>query len=358
MIVVHVIPDYKKGGAEALVQELKNRKSKIEKRAIYFTATDHKPNCECKEIFLNVNPRNIFAIFKIRQEIKKILYETNDLIIHAHLTWPLFFVAIATVRLKVKLIYTEHSTFNKRRNLPLLKFLDLIAYSRYSSIVCISRACNDSLLKWLGSAYQKKIKTIDNGAKLKKFVIRQNIPKSKKLNLVSVGALKGLKGFETTIKSIQKIRNLIDSYTIVGEGLDLAKLQKLVHSLGLDDIVLFTGWSDFPEKYFYSSDIILVPSHWEGFGLVAVEGMSSGMPIIASNVPGLDYVAGKSHMSSILIDNFLDPDNWSSAIMLMHERLQTASSEMSIESRKHSEKFNIDKMINAYESLYLDLIKK
>ena len=95
------------------------------------------------------------------------------------------------------------------------------------------------------------------------------------------------------------LKSLISSYTIVGSGPDLEKLQYLSKACGVQDIVNFVGWSDNPGEYYRNSDILLIPSHWEGFGLVAVEGMSTGLPIIASNVEGLNEV-----VSSAYIDYF------------------------------------------------------
>ena len=200
--------------------------------------------------------------------MKNFLNKENNLIVHAHLTWPLFYVAVATIGLNVILIYTEHSTHNKRRNYPWLKFIERWVYSRYSIIIGISHGSTLALIKWLGKPFEKKIITINNGAELLPIVERKNLLSHSKLKLLSVGSLRSLKGFETTIKCLMSLKSLISSYTIVGSGPDLEKLQYLSKACGVQDIVNFVGWSDNPGEYYRNSDILLIPSHWEGFGLL------------------------------------------------------------------------------------------
>ena len=115
------------------------------------------------------------------------------------------------------------------------------------------------------------------------------------------------------------------------------------------------GWSDNPGEYYRNSDILLIPSHWEGFGLVAVEGMSTGLPIIASNVEGLNEVVSSQLISTILIDEFKDTLAWSNAIIQMKDKLTTSANEMASQSRKQAEKFDISTMLNAYDELYKTL---
>jgi glycosyltransferase involved in cell wall biosynthesis len=354
--VIHIVTSLKNGGAEVLVQKLLHFKTAdIKKGAIYFSCKDCATLDRSNEFCLGVASRNLFAVFKIRKELKKLLEVEDSVIVHAHLTWPLFYVALASIGLSVTLVYTEHSTHNKRRNCSLLKFIDRWAYTRYSKIIGISKATSSSLSKWLGNSFDKKIVTINNGAELFPLVSRDNLPAGNKLKLLSVGSLKSLKGFDTTIQSLQGVKDVVESYTIVGTGPDFEKLQALARACGVDDIVHFAGWTDNPESYYINADVLLIPSHWEGFGLVAVEGMSTGLPVIASNVDGLNEVVNANLSSVILIDEITNPMYWSNAIVMMREKLSTQASQMAIDSRNQAEKFDISKMLLAYDELYKTL---
>jgi D-inositol-3-phosphate glycosyltransferase len=73
---------------------------------------------------------------------------------------------------------------------------------------------------------------------------------------------------------------------------EMARLNKLRDELGLADIVTFLGKKEQTTlPYYYSAaDIVVVPSHYESFGMVALEAMACGTPVVASQVGGLAYL--------------------------------------------------------------------
>jgi D-inositol-3-phosphate glycosyltransferase len=73
---------------------------------------------------------------------------------------------------------------------------------------------------------------------------------------------------------------------------EMARLQKLCDDLGLDQTVLFLGKRDQDRlPYYYSAaEVLVMPSHYESFGMVALEAMACGTPVIASEVGGLAYL--------------------------------------------------------------------
>lgn len=78
--------------------------------------------------------------------------------------------------------------------------------------------------------------------------------------------------------------------TIVGSGSEEEKLKALVRSLGLERFVMFLSWGDLTEHY-ASADAVLVPSLYEGYGMVIIEALSAGIPVIATDV-GIAREAG------------------------------------------------------------------
>jgi D-inositol-3-phosphate glycosyltransferase len=74
--------------------------------------------------------------------------------------------------------------------------------------------------------------------------------------------------------------------------IEMARLKDLCESLGLDQSVVFLGKRDQDKlPYFYSAaDVLVMPSHYESFGMVALEAMACGTPVIASEVGGLAYL--------------------------------------------------------------------
>jgi glycosyltransferase involved in cell wall biosynthesis len=352
--LLNVCSDDKAGGAESIVNKLSGLEV-VKKKTVYFSKKSDGCDYDYDYVFFEINPRNPLVVFKLRRIFRKILKDYAGLVIHSHLTWPLYYVAIASLGLDIKLIFTEHSTYNKRRSYRFLRPLERYIYSRYHKIIGISDGASKELINWLGEDFNEKIMTIPNGAKLFSIKSRQNLPCKKKVNLLSVGSLKELKGFETTIKAISLCEDMISAYTIVGSGPDLDKLKSIAHSHGVLHKLVFTGWSDSLEQYYHDADILLIPSYWEGFGLVAVEGMSTGLPVIASNVSGLSEVASIDLSSVILIDNFKSHECWSNSIQKMILKLHDEADEMSAISRRQAEKFTLDNMLLSYHEIYKEM---
>jgi glycosyltransferase involved in cell wall biosynthesis len=355
VVVVQVCSSDNGGGAEKLVSKLLVDSGKIKnKYGIFFCKPSTQSNT-AKSKFFNESPRSFYNIIKLRINLKKIIrqHEGSRLIIHAHLTWPLFFVAVASIGLNATLIYTEHSTYNKRRGYPLFRWFDFLAYSRYSHVVCISDSVSSSLLSWLGPSYANRIQTIKNGSDFYKFIPRRNVAANQKIKLLSIGRLTFSKGFHTIIKSLKYIEEIVESYTIVGSGPEFNKLNDLAVEYGVEHKVHFAGWSSDIERFYHDADILLIPSHIEGFGLVAVEGMSTGLPIVCSNIIGLTEVVPDQLQSSLLVDDFEDPQAWSRSIKVMKNKLESCSTDIFVASREQSEKFSIDEMLSLYEELYV-----
>jgi glycosyltransferase involved in cell wall biosynthesis len=352
--VVNIISSLKGGGAETIINELdKIYSSKgINSYVIYFSG--QYDSTKKNYFFLDLNPRNPISIFYLRKIFKKILNTTNkEVVIHAHLTWPFFFTVLAVLGLKnIKLFFTEHSTTNNRRKIPFFYLFDRLFYSNYLKIVCISQGVYEKLVKWVGFKIKKRLKIIYNGSRLyslsKRTRTKNQLPK-----LISVGRLITIKNFSTTITAISKIKDDIESYTIIGEGPEQQKLETLIKSLKLENKVKLIGWKENIQKYFHKADIQLIPSLNEGFGLVAAEGMSTGLPVVASNIQGLTEVLGYQNLSITLVSEIDSSKEWAEKIYESINNLDIHGSDKIAKfSKQQVEKFTFNKMANEYLNMY------
>ncbi len=109
-----------------------------------------------------------------------------------------------------------------------------------------------------------------------------------------VGRIEPLKGIDILINAAAMLDSDVDCSVLIVGGDDstkvqLSKLRELAKLRGIDHRVAFTGAVDHDKLplYYNAADICVVPSHYESFGLVAVEAMASGLPVVASRVGGL-----------------------------------------------------------------------
>lgn len=122
-----------------------------------------------------------------------------------------------------------------------------------------------------------------------------------------VGRIEPLKGVDTLIQAMSIVKNNCVSFrcphylVIIGGDpngesenttAEMSRLQSLCKELGLDEIVLFLGKRDQNTlPYYYSAaEVVVMPSHYESFGMVALEAMACGTPVIASRVGGLVHL--------------------------------------------------------------------
>lgn len=124
-------------------------------------------------------------------------------------------------------------------------------------------------------------------------------------NILFVGRIEPLKGVDTLLQAMALIQDRYPTavenvdVTIIGgdpwandPDLEMARLQAMREQLGIHDIVTFIGARDQNELPFYyaAAEIVVMPSHYESFGMVALEAMATGTPVIASEVGGLAFL--------------------------------------------------------------------
>jgi len=124
--------------------------------------------------------------------------------------------------------------------------------------------------------------------------------------LLFVGRIEPLKGVETMLRAMKLLRdrgamppNLClsiiggdASHTAAQENAEMDRLRALRQELGIGDVVAFLGKRDQDSlnNYYASAQAVIMPSHYESFGMVALEAMACGVPVIASEVGGLAFL--------------------------------------------------------------------
>lgn len=298
MRVLQVINSLATGGAEKLLLETipRYRSAGIDMDILLLNGTMtpffsalHK-NTDCTIYSLSKGSvYNPFHIFKIKKYVKQ--YD----IVHVHLFPSLYWVAFSKFffRIKVKTIFTEHSTHNKRRH-SFYKIIDKWIYKKYDAIVAISENVKQNLKIHL-SDIEDNIVIINNGVDISKCIHASESDEisSEKLGnkkfLIQVSRFYYPKDQNTVIRSLKYLPQEV-ALVLVGDGKEIHASKKLAIELGLEHRIHFLGVRNDVPALLKASDIVILSSHYEGLSLSSIEGMASGKPFIASDVPGLTEV--------------------------------------------------------------------
>ncbi|MEH2301321.1 MAG: glycosyltransferase family 1 protein [Nostoc sp.] len=182
-----------------------------------------------------------------------------------------------------------------------------------------------------------------------------------------VGRFDSRKGIETLVRAVNKsgLRDSNNLQVIIGggstpgnsDGIERDRIEQIVNELGMSDFTTFTGrlGQDILPTYYAAADVCVVPSHYEPFGLVAIEAMASGTPVVASNVGGLQFTVVDEETGLLALPQ--DVDAFASAIdrILLNPEWRD---ELGKAGRKRVEtQFSWDGVANQLSELYTQLLQ-
>ena len=343
------------GGAESICRSLSDGLlTRGWKTKIFYLQNPQKTKLLGNEYCL----RRPIEIISFLINIRNLIKSNPEIILHAHLAKWLYLLPVVNFLLPNKMFYTEHNTHNRRREIFFFKFLDNFFYSKYNKIICISEGAKKSLLSWTGSLLKNKIEIIYNGIDVSKFINfendhSKNYKKDSKIKLISVGSLTNQKGFDISINMISKWKNRNWTYEIFGEGQSFFKLQKLIVDNGLEGNIFLKGFCKNVLQEIARSDIVLIPSRWEGFGLVALEALLLKKLIVASDVDGMNEILGG--LDTVESFKFSDRNYEMKFLKSLEKsvnKLYSFSHEVFEKSFLHAKKFDRQIMVLKYEDLF------
>jgi L-malate glycosyltransferase len=175
--------------------------------------------------------------------------------------------------------------------------------------------------------------------------------------VIHVSNFRKVKRVQDVVYSFQSIQKAINAkLLLVGDGPEMTFISNLVSQLGLTDKVLFLGKQENLEELYSLSDLMLLLSEKESFGLVLLEAMACGVPCIGTNTGGIPEVIYEGETGYICEVG----DNKSIANraieLLSNDVLHQKMSENAKFAATHA--FHAEKIVTQYESIYYDLLTK
>lgn len=358
MKILQVITSLYTGGAEKLISEITpmliDKGHQVDVLAFDGAETAFKKTLIDKGIKVysfgkGCNVYNPLFIFRLAKMMK------NYDIVHTHNTAPQLFAAIGSVLCSVVQSTTEHNTSNRRRDWKWYAPIDKWMYSRYSKVICISDSTEQNLRDFIKDG-SNKISTILNGIDVKRYSQAVPIDKSTITNhperkvIAMVAGFRYQKDQETLIRSFNYLSEEYELW-LIGDGERRSMIEQCIKDNKLENRVLLLGIrSDIP-SILKSVDVVVQSSHWEGFGLAAVEGMAAEKPVIASDVEGLAQVVEGAGVLFPLGD-----DKKLADIIKQLMEDKTYYQQVAAKCWKRAQMFDIQKMVDAYNEVYMGLM--
>lgn len=172
--------------------------------------------------------------------------------------------------------------------------------------------------------------------------------------LIHVSNFRKVKRVEDVVKIFERVRHRVQSKLIlIGDGPERYNTETLCRQMGLSSEVRFAGNQRFTDPFFSISDLFLLTSETESFGLAALEAMAMGVPVISSNTGGIPEV-NKNDFSGYLC-NVGDVETMAAKaihILSSEERMKQFKANTLLQA----EKFDIHKVLPEYEKLYEEVV--
>lgn len=175
--------------------------------------------------------------------------------------------------------------------------------------------------------------------------------------LISIGRLVKRKALGDLISALSKANHPRMRLLIIGEGPEEQRLRDLAEALGVSSRTEFLGaiWGERKFQYLAASDVFVLPSAHEGFGLAFLEAMYCGLPVIASSTGGqTDFLKDGA-------TGFLVPVGDSDALadrLLRLARDRGLRERMSSFNKEHAKRFHISGVAERYETVFSEVIRR
>ena len=229
-----------------------------------------------------------------------------------------------------------------------------------TAVTAVSKNLRDETYK--NFKMEKEIEVIYNFVDVKRFnkipvtPFKQVIAPNNEKILLHASNFRKIKRVEDVVKVFVKVNQVIPSkLLLVGDGPERSAIEDLCRSTCSRADIRFLGRQEQMEEILAISDLFILPSEYESFGLVALEAMAAEVPVISTNVGGLPEV----NINGVtgFLSNVGDVDDMSKNIinLLSDEK---AFATMKKNALEHAMKFDINNIVPQYENLYKKVLEE
>ena len=304
------------------------------------------------------NGRSIYSFLCFLFTFVKVVFKEKPEIVHLHSTFSGVLGRVALIFLKPvrrpRIVYCPHAFAfimqSSRKKRKIYAQIEMILSKFTDVIICVSEYEKQKAIE--AGLPENKLQVVHNGVSKQSIKIKSKNPYNANVcNILFVGRFDFQKGFDVLAKVMRALEGKPFHLTAVGgavhdESFDVGSMPQTT----------FTGWldSDAIAPYFTHADLLVMPSRWEGFGMVPLEAMSYGLPVIATNCTSLPEIV-KDDINGFLFEI----DNEKEIVEILLNTPREKWSSMGVDARNYfQENFTADKMIYATIKIYKELLNE
>lgn len=370
MKILHLIPTLNKGGAERIVLdmciELVRQKHEVKLVALHpenqyeFLTQSLDYTVVETQVELSLWRKNRVDVSALQQMIDAFQPD----VIHSHLFEAEMNLTFCTFSEHTKRIIHFHDnmiqmerfnlkTFTNKKKLTNWYERKLVLKSLPIKTVAIGISKDSIQYIRYNLADKINAQFLHNAIDLHRF---DEVSKNKKNtgNLVMVGSLIPVKGHQLALQTMVELksRNINSQLIIIGDGSLRTTMEDEVRNLNLKDLVLFKGMVDQPEVIVSNSSIFLHTSFSEAFGLVLVEAMACGLPVVCTDGKGNRDLIHEGENGFMIWER--DPKLLADKVQFLLEN-ETERQRMGENAHRFAQQFGmeayVDRLLNAYRDL-------
>jgi glycosyltransferase involved in cell wall biosynthesis len=366
--VLHIISSGGMYGAEAVILNLSRTLNEGPHRSMLGVFSNlSQPNLQLYEIATKqgIEAHAIPCQGQIDRTVpaavRDLVRQTGATVVHAHGYKADIYVYLAMRGSRTPIVSTCHTWYDNDLTVRLYGALDRLVLRSYSAVVAVSEEVKQRLLG--AGVHKDRIHLIQNGIDLRPFAAshpsRRDQPEPDlPLKVGLVGRLAPEKGVDLFLRAAAGVLNEmpLTQFVIVGDGPDRAKLQALIDELGIGKNASLFGRNEDMPSFYASLDLLVSSSRQEGLPIALLEGMASGLPLIATAVGAVPTLVQDSRTGVLVPPE--NPQALTTAIVKLLRDPASRSSYGAAARNLIQQEYSAERMAADYLQLYEQAVQK
>lgn len=264
---------------------------------------------------------------------------------------------------EVKIVYTEHGVFSKTTSGSIKKIVLnnwlphlLHPFDLIDEVICVSDGVKKDFMNCFPKLKTPCIRIYNPAVQSQKVDELYKPIHKENIKLVTVGRLEAVKCQCDIISAVKELRGrgLNVTLSLYGEGNEKKYLMDYAREIGIEQSIEFKGFSDKIQNEINKYDILVLASSWEAFGMVLVEAMNVGVPVISTNCPvGPSEILKNGQYGNLV--HIHKPNEIADAVL---KTIQCHSKKKVLDAYRRSEDFTIEKAVKCYEEVYVEVVER